>query len=760
MGGFKAMNLARAFRFTAAVMFSFSGMSLSAAAWKPVAGHIMTPWAADVNPQKPLPDYPRPQMVRKEWINLNGLWDYAIQTIEGPMPTHFDGKILVPFPVESALSGVHRLLAPTNRLWYRRTFKIPDLSDHKILLLHFGGVDWEAKVWVNGKLVGEHRGGYDPFSFDITQATQSGAENELTVEVYDPGTSTYQPDGKQNYKQFFKPGGIAYTASSGIWQTAWLEVVPAGHIQDLKITPDVDAGLIRVRVTAAGATADAVVTVVALEGRKVVGQITGKPGMELAVPVVNAKLWTPDDPFLYTLQVELGDDAVTSYFGMRKISIGKDEQGLTRMLLNGKFVFQSGPLDQGFWPDGLYTAPTDEALRFDIAEMKRLGSNMVRKHLKVEPARWYYWCDKLGLLVWQDMRCADGGTGGNKEVDGVVKLPEAAQVFETELRAMIETHYNHPSIIIWTIFNENWGQYDTLRLTKWVKELDPSRLINSASGWFDHHVGDVLDAHNYPTPVCPPIEPARAVVLGEFGGLGLTISNHVWVERNAWGYTGMSGERALTRKYVDYWRRVWQLRDKGLCAAVYTQLTDVETECNGLLTYDRKRLKVDAKQVAAAHRGEFAPPIKFSEVVSTSQSRPLTWRYASENPGDNWYASEFEDTRWALGAAGFGGGDFTNATVRTIWSSDDLWLRRSTSLPKETLNHPALKVFHGQDAEVFINGVLALKLNGQSAGYEEYDLQPEAAKTLMPSINQIAVHCHKENPGRFIDVGLVQEEQK
>ena len=752
------MNLARAFQLTAAVIFSFSGMTLPAIAWKPVAGHIMTPWATDVNPQKPLPDYPRPQMVRKEWVNLNGLWDYAILATAGPEPARYDGKILVPFPVESALSGVHRMVAPTNRLWYQRTFTAPVLSGKKRLLLHFGAVDWETKVWVNGKAVGEHRGGYDPFTFDITDAAKSGAENRLTIEVYDPGTSTWQPDGKQNYKKFFKPGGIAYTASSGIWQTAWLEAVPANHIQDLKITPDVDAGFLRVRIVASNQEQNAAVRVAVLDGKKVIGQITGKAGEELQVPLPLARLWTPDDPFLYTLKVELGDDVVISYAGMRKIAIGKDEKGLTRILLNGKFVFQSGPLDQGFWPDGLYTAPTDEALRFDIAEMKRLGFNMVRKHLKVEPARWYYWCDKLGLLVWQDMPCADGGTGGTKDVDGVVRFPEAAQVFEAELKAMIETHYNHPSIVLWTIFNENWGQYDTPRITKWVKELDPSRVVSSTSGWFDHQVGDVHDVHNYPTPIAPPAESARAIVLGEFGGLGLTISNHVWVERNAWGYTGMSGERALTRKYVDYWREVWRLKEVGLSAAVYTQLTDVETECNGLLTYDRKHLKADAKQIAAAHRGEFAPPSKFSDVVATAQRQAVSWRYSTEKPEDAWSKPNFDDACWPVGFSGFGGVGITNAPLRTVWSANDLWLRRSIVLPKGTLNQPALKVFHGQDVEVFINGVLALKVSGQSSGYEEFDIKPEAAKTLRPGINQIAVHCHKENPGSFIDVGLVEEE--
>lgn len=584
-----------------------AAVSLQAGEWQPVAGQLMTRWAAEVSPDNPLPEYPRPQLVRREWTNLNGLWDYSIQSLAAIAPASYDGKILVPYPLEAALSGVRKVLAPTDRLWYQRTFDAPDLAGRQRLLLHFGAADWETRVWVNGTLAGEHRGGYDPFTFDITETVKAGASNELTVAVSDPGITAFQPDGKQNYKKFTKPGGIAYTSSSGIWQTVWLETVPTAYIRDLKITPDLLAGVVRVRVAASRAATDAMVEVTALDGDKEVGKISGKSGTELVVPVPNARCWTPDDPFLYGLKVRLGVDEVTSYFGMRGIALGKDDKGLPRILLNGKVVFQAGPLDQGFWPDGLYTAPTDAALRFDIEEMKRLGFNMVRKHLKVEPARWYYWCDKLGLLVWQDMPCADGGAAASKEQDGVVKLPEAAQGFESELKAMIETHYNHPSIIMWVIFNEGWGQYDTPRLTQSVRQLDPTRLINSTSGWHDQRVGDIVDAHNYPAPVCPPAEAVRAAVLGEFGGLGLAVPNHTWVAHAMVG-RDVGDEQTLTRRYLDFWEQIRQLKDTGLCAAVYTQLTDVETECNGLLTYDRKQLKVDAKQAAAAHRRLYGPP--------------------------------------------------------------------------------------------------------------------------------------------------------
>jgi hypothetical protein len=514
----------------------------------------------------------------------------------------YEGKILVPFPVESALSGVRRPLPPTHALWCRRTFKTPDLKDGKRLLLHFGAADWETKVYVNGRLIGEHRGGYDAFTFDITDAVNPEGDNELVVVIYDP---TGGQRGKQNLASMFNPGGIMYTPCSGIWQTVWLEPVPACRIEELQITPDVDAGEVRLKVVTRGAPAGTeVAAIVSARGRDV-SIAQAKLGVDLAMPIHNAHLWSPDDPFLYDLKVKVGSDEVTSYFGMRKVSLGKDEKGVTRILVNGKFIFQVGVLDQGYWPDGIYTAPTDQALRFDVEMMKKLGLNMARKHVKVEPERWYYWCDKLGLLVWQDMPSGDVSRGGGPKEDGVALTPVVARQFQTELKAMIDQHKNHPSIIMWVLFNEGWGQHDTVRLTKWTKELDPTRLVSNASGWHDRACGDIVDMHNYPGPGSPRPEPTRAAVLGEFGGLGLPITGHVWTDKS-WGYRGMPSREALTQNYVELWRKTWQLKDSdGLSAAVYTQWTDVEAECNGLYTYDRKVLKLDAKQAADAHRGRF-----------------------------------------------------------------------------------------------------------------------------------------------------------
>ena len=391
--------------------------SARAAEWQQAAGPLKTRWAKDVTPANALPEYPRPQLVRKDWLNLNGLWD--IKLGDGP-----EVKVLVPYPIESALSGV---MKHADRMTYRRSFDIPKGWSGRHVLLHFGAVDWETKVSVNGKELGTHRGGYDPFSFDITAALKQEGTQDLTVEVFDPTNDGGYPRGKQT----LSPGGIMYTPSSGIWQTVWLEPVAEAHIESLQLVPDVDGGCLRLTVKGSGT-----VEAIASDGGKQVATISGYAGSELKLAIPNPKLWAPGSPHLYDLRVSLKSngkdvDVVTSYFGMRKIALGKDDKGITRPLLNGKFVFQVGPLDQGFWPDGIYTAPTDDALRFDVAEMRRLGFNCVRKHIKVEPARWYYWCDKLGLMVWQDMPSVNS-YGGNKPIDTSSSLGISARSPESE----------------------------------------------------------------------------------------------------------------------------------------------------------------------------------------------------------------------------------------------------------------------------------------------------------------------------------------
>ena len=550
--------------------------------WQPAAGPLKTRWAKDVSPTNALPEYPRPQMVRKDWLNLNGLWD--IKLGDGT-----ESKILVPFAIQSALSGV---MKHADRVTYRRSFEIPKGWNGQKVLLHFGAVDWESTVFLNGKKLGVHRGGYDAFSFDITDALKGEGAQEITVEVFDPTDLGGQPRGKQK----LKPGSIMYTATTGIWQTVWLEPVAPAHIESLKIVPDVDESCLRLTVFGSGS-----VEAVASEDGKVIAQVTGQAGSELKLSIPSPKLWSPDSPHLYDLRVSLksGDktvDAVTSYFGMRKIALGKDDKGITRMMLNGKPVFQVGPLDQGFWPDGIYTAPTDEALRFDIAETKRLGFNTTRKHVKVEPDRWYYWCDKLGLLVWQDMPCGNSYTDKQQPID----KPQ----FKSELVNMVKNNWNHPSIIMWVVFNENQGQHDTEALVAEVKALGPSRLVNNASGNDDKNCGDVIDKHSYPGPESPKPEENRAAVLGEFGGLGLPVDGHTWTKKT-WGYEGTKNIEDLTSAYEKLLGKSWELNaTAGLSAVIYTQLTDVETECNGLLTYDREINKVIPERAAAANSGK------------------------------------------------------------------------------------------------------------------------------------------------------------
>jgi hypothetical protein len=701
-----------------------TGAHAGAQDWKPCEGPLKTRWAKDVSPNNALPEYPRMQMVRKDWLNLNGVWD--LKLADGTA-----AKMLVPYPVESALSGV---MKHSDRLTYRRAFEVPKAWNGKRVLLHFGAVDWEAKVSVNGQELGTHRGGYDGFTFDITDALKPSGAQELTVEVFDPTDAGQQPHGKQ----VLKPGGIMYTPTSGIWQTVWLEPVPKAHIEALRIVPNVDAGCVHVTVAGEG-TAE----VVALEGGREVGRGKGPAGTAIKVPVRKAKLWSPDSPHLYDLRVKCGSDEVASYFGMRKIAIAKDEAGINRLMLNGKFILQVGPLDQGFWPDGIYTAPTDEALKFDIEITKKLGMNCTRKHVKVEPDRWYYWCDKLGLLVWQDM---PAGSNGNDE---------AKREFEAELKHLVEGRWSHPSIIMWVVFNEGWGQYDTERLTAWVKEMDPSRLVNNASGWTDRKCGDVIDMHNYPGPGSPKPEATRAAVLGEFGGLGLGVDGHTWAPQH-WGYRGMSSQEELTRSYVKLLSKAWALKDTdGLCACIYTQITDVETECNGMLTYDRQVVKVNLERAADANRGKAPPPPEVKALVPTSQREGVSWRYVIQKPADDWFQADFDDSVWKEGLGGFGTEGTPGAIVRTEWKTGDIWLRRSFDWPAGKAENPLLLVHHDEEVEVHINGVLVGKAGGFTTDYEELPLTPEGRSALKPGKNVLAVHCHQTQGGQYIDVGII-----
>ena len=573
--------------------------------WAPAGDKIMTTWAEQVDPANVLPEYPRPQLVRADWQNLNGLWDYAI-TEKDAKPEAYEGKILVPFAVESALSGVGRPVTEKDALWYSREFRVPRQWKGKRVMLNFGAVDWHAQVYVDGQLVGEHKGGYDPFSFDVTDYLAKGKTHNLTVRVYDQTNLWYQPCGKQ----IFNPRGIWYTPVTGIWQTVWMEPVEAAHVESYMAVSDLSEGKVKVSVEAAGLAEGDVCKVELYDGQTLVAEAEG---LEAELAVAEPKLWSPDSPFLYDLKLTVlrnGKvlDQAQGYTAMREITVARDEAGHKRMLLNGEALFHYGPLDQGWWPDGLYTAPTDEALAFDIEKTKEFGYNMIRKHVKVEPARWYWHCDRLGMLVWQDMPSPKHGDNkwGRKNYDEGTDsqiTQEGKDNFYNEWAQIINDFKVFPSIVVWVPFNEAWGQFDTDDVVKFTREQDPTRLINYASGGsFERCSGDILDLHNYPDPEMYLYDPEYINVLGEYGGIGLPLEGHLWQTDKNWGYVKFKNGQEVLDTYEQYANELIELVQKGFAAAEYTQTTDVEGEVNGLMTYDRKVIKVDAERLAKINR--------------------------------------------------------------------------------------------------------------------------------------------------------------
>ena len=590
-----------------AVLFALALCSPTFAQWKPAGDKIKTPWGEQLNPKNVLPEYPRPIMERHEWKNLNGSWNYAITKKGEAAPGNYQGEILVPFAVESSLSGVGKRINEHQELWYQRTFDVPSSWKGKQILLHFGAVDWKADVWVNDVKVGEHTGGFTPFYFDITSALNKG-NNQLVVKVWDPADRGEQPRGKQ----VERPEGIWYTPVTGIWQTVWLEPVAAQHIAHLKTTPDIDKKTVKVEVATNVCSPDKV-EVKVFDGKNLVAKgaaLNGVP-VELTMPE-DVKLWSPESPSLYDMEVTLYKDGkaidqVKSYTALRKFSTHKDKNGITRLQLNNKDYFQFGPLDQGWWPDGLYTAPTDEALVYDLKKIKDFGYNMVRKHVKVEPARWYTYCDQLGLIVWQDM--PNGGRGPaewqmHKYYDGAdaIRSAKSEANYRKEWKEIIDYLYSYPSIGVWVPFNEAWGQFKTPEIAAWTKEYDPSRLVNPASGGNHYTCGDILDLHNYPGPNLYLYDPTRATVLGEYGGIGMALKGHLWLADKNWGYVKFNTPEEVTNEYIKYADHLLKLIEKGFSAAVYTQITDVEEEVNGLVTYDRKVIKVDEPKIKAINQ--------------------------------------------------------------------------------------------------------------------------------------------------------------
>lgn len=563
---------------------------------------LYTRWGKNLDRDHVLQEYPRPQFRRDSYLNLNGLWSYAIVK-EEKCPDRFDGEILVPFSPESPLSGVGCQLLPDEYLFYRRSFTLPEGFNRGCVLLHFGAVDQEARVEVNGQLIGTHVGGYLPFAFDITSALREG-ENVLTVRVRDVSDVMYYARGKQKLQR----GGIFYTAQSGIWQTVWIESVPEDYITHLKITPLYDDGCVRIETQASG---DAQTEIEIYDGGQ---KIAGASGADITIKLENFKSWSPESPFLYDLKLRHGSDSVDSYFAMRKISLGKNAYGYPCMLLNNEPYFHNGLLDQGYYSDGYLTPPSDEAMIHDIQTAKDLGFNMLRKHIKIEPMRWYYHCDRLGMLVWQDM--VNGGEHETFYWTGVTGFlhwhmddtsrknykhagrlnADGRAMYTRETRETVELLYNVPSIVLWVPFNEGWGQFNAKDAYQLVKSLDPTRLIDHASGWHDQGIGDFNSRHIYFTPIYSKLDD-RPFILSEFGGLGVRAPGHMFTKK-IFCYKMYPTKEKITAAYRRlYEKKIIPYTKKGMAASVYTQLTDVEEEINGMMTYDREELKIDADTV-------------------------------------------------------------------------------------------------------------------------------------------------------------------
>ncbi len=591
------------------LLFSQAVLFAQTSSWHIAGDHITSPWADSVKTNNVLPEYPRPQLQRSNWTNLNGLWQYAIlpKDQQSTMPATFQGEILVPFAVESALSGVGKTVGKDSVLWYKTTVTVPSNTRGKTVLLHFGAVDWQSDIYLNGNKIYTHEGGYDPFTVDITSALKKGGKQDLAVCVWDPTTDGPQPRGKQ----VKNPEGIWYTPVTGIWQTVWMEAVPKTYVVSTRQTPDVDKSTLQISAHIEAMQPGDELRFTAMNGGQTVATQTVKDtATSLTIP--NPELWSPTNPHLYDVKIEVlrkgkAIDEAKSYFAMRKISLAPDKNGVQRMMLNNEFMFEFGPLDQGWWPDGLYTAPTDAALKFDIEQTKAMGFNMIRKHIKVEPARWYRYCDELGIVVWQDMPSGDLGNRWENR-PGVIgratdkdRTSESEGYYRKEWNEIMDALYNFPCIVVWTPFNEAWGQFKTVDIATWTMQKDPSRLVNSASGGNFYPVGSILDLHSYPDPAMPRpdiFDGKEALVCGEFGGLGLPLDGHTWQQKN-WGYQTFKNSDTMFMRYQTLTNKLADLIPQGLSAAVYTQTTDVEGEVNGFMTYDRKVVKMPLEKLHA-----------------------------------------------------------------------------------------------------------------------------------------------------------------
>ncbi|MDR1682929.1 MAG: T9SS type A sorting domain-containing protein [Candidatus Symbiothrix sp.] len=762
--------------FLMCIVALFSSAIYAQTPYEKKTARLMTVWGENLQPTDPiLPEYPRPQMEREKWLNLNGIWQFqpAASATETLPAGNLSREILVPFPVESALSGI---MEHYEHVWYRRSFSVPAAWTGQRVLLHFGAVDYSCEIFINGESVGTHQGGYDPFSIDITEKVAGSGTQDIAVRVSDPTDLKGYPRGKQT----LYPGGIMYTCTTGIWQTVWLEAVPQTYIDAFRMVPNIDNATLKFYPTQSGTYINPRSLTYRFQiydnGTKIAElekiNINATNGADLNIPQP-LKLWSPDSPFLYDMKVVLLNgteaiDSVSTYFGMRKISKQMID-GYQRMMLNNEFVFQMGPLDQGFWPDGIYTAPTDEALRFDIEKTKEFGFNMIRKHIKVEPQRWYYWADKLGMLIWQDMPSmnsyictdCDDGQGGKRRVP-----PREDAAYINELEKMIRTHWNAPSIVSWVSFNEFQGSHidendNSNNVVLQIKKWDNSRLVNINSGGdgrYDNGPTDIRDYHNYASPPSPPVHfnHSQALVCGEYGGIGYEEQGHYWELGNP--YSTVDSYEALLAGYTfNAESLIYYKNNKGLCAAVYTEITDVEMELNGLMTYDRKVIKGNAADFYAVNQRIINEEKYYNEFLPTSEEAPQTWRYTTTKPAGNWFLKTFDDSAWTTGEGGFGTSTTPGSHIGTEWESNDIWLRRTFTLPIGVLESgtPMLKVHHDENCKIYINGVLALDLSGYTGSYSFYDISAAAkAALIVGGENSLAVTCHQTKGGQYIDVGI------
>lgn len=741
--------------------------------WKPVPAPLMTKWGKQVTPENVWKDHPRPQLQRKDWQNLNGLWHYAITPQGSAAPKQWDGEILVPFAVESALSGVGKTLTTKQALWYGREFEIPKEWAGRRVILRFEAVDWHTSVWVNGKeqqVLGDkdadgHSGGFAPFGFDITGALKDG-KNDIFVRVWDPTEAGAQPRGNQSSK----PGGPNHTAVTGIWQTVWLEPVnkPA-YITGLSVLPNIDNGQVSVQVEVEGKLEGLTTSVEVMEGGTVLETSKGA-GTGHVLTVINAQHWSPESPKLYRLRARLagampddGTDEVGSYFAFRTVDVATDDKGVMRLRLNGKPLFQLGVLDQGRWPDGLLTPPSDGAMRWDIETAKALGFNMIRKQGKVEPSRYYAHCDVLGMLVWHDMPAggapARGHFIGPNAPEDAKFTPAEKKQYRKDLKGVIDHLRHAPSIVMWVPFSAGVGQHDTNDVLKWVKEYDPTRPVSGPSGWQDRGYGDTYDTHSYPGPAMFGAVKGRVSVLGAFGGLGLPVKGHLWKDEGNWSHKPVQNAQELRDDYRLIVRRMHPLIEKGLGAAVYRQLSDVETATDGLMTFDREVTKVDYEEMRAWHKALFGPPPERRTLLATSEADAQKWRWTTKRPPADWAKPKFDDANWAEDAGGFGTEGYPGVTVRTKWGTNDIWVRRTFDL-NEVPADVFLRMQHDDYAQVFVNGVEVLNVRACTLVYTDHPLAPAALKAFKKGRNVLAIRCTNDGGAQFLDAGLIGLEYK